>query len=161
MKQLLQRVIATYHLGPMDAEETRAYIEHRLHTVGWRGDPTIDDAAYALIHEFTGGIPRKINTLCDRLFLMGYLEEIHHFGTSEVNSVIKDIRSEFELPPSEEDESQQEAEEIVKIMQEVAPPTDTVNTDERLAKMERSIISVLDMLKKIISSPAARPNSKE
>ena len=33
MQQLRQRVIATYHLGPMDADETRTYIEHRLHTV--------------------------------------------------------------------------------------------------------------------------------
>jgi general secretion pathway protein A len=39
MQQLRQRVIASYHLGPMDAGETRAYIEHRLHTVGWNGDP--------------------------------------------------------------------------------------------------------------------------
>lgn len=161
MQQLLQRVIATYHLGPMDAEETRAYIEHRLHTVGWLDDPSISDDAFSLIHEFTGGIPRKINTLCDRLFLMGYLEELHHFGATEVNNVIKDIRHEFDLPVPEDEEAVMNATEIVKIMQEVAPPADTSNTDERLAKMERSIISVLDMLKKIISSPATKSDSKE
>ena len=36
MQQLRQRVIASYHLGPMEAPETRAYIEHRLKTAGWR-----------------------------------------------------------------------------------------------------------------------------
>ena len=63
MKQLQQRVIATYHLGPMDVHETRSYIEHRLHTVGWRSDPRFSEAAFVAIYDFTGGIPRKINTL--------------------------------------------------------------------------------------------------
>jgi putative secretion ATPase (PEP-CTERM system associated) len=45
MQQLRQRVIASYHLGPMDAQETRAYIEHRLQTVGWKGDPAFSDEA--------------------------------------------------------------------------------------------------------------------
>ncbi|MDO9190267.1 MAG: XrtA-associated ATPase, partial [Sulfurimicrobium sp.] len=72
MQQLRQRVIATYHLGPMDATETRSYIEHRLHTVGWHGDPSVSDEAFSAIYDYSGGIPRKINTLCDRLFLMGY-----------------------------------------------------------------------------------------
>jgi hypothetical protein len=44
MQQLRQRVIATYHLGPMDALETQAYIEHRLLTVGWKGDPSFTPA---------------------------------------------------------------------------------------------------------------------
>jgi hypothetical protein len=63
MQQLRQRVIASYHLGPMDAQETRAYIEHRLATVGWNGDPSFDDGAHAAIFAYTGGIPRKVNTL--------------------------------------------------------------------------------------------------
>ena len=42
MQQLRQRVIASYHLGPMDAAETQAYIEHRLNHVGWNGDPRFD-----------------------------------------------------------------------------------------------------------------------
>jgi general secretion pathway protein A len=67
MQQLLQRVIASYHLGPLDLSETQAYIEHRLHTVGWVNDPTIDAEAFNAIFEYTGGIPRKINSLCDRV----------------------------------------------------------------------------------------------
>ena len=41
MLQLRQRVIASYHLGPMDGPETQAYIEHRLKTVGWNGRPDL------------------------------------------------------------------------------------------------------------------------
>src|SRR5512134_3311156 len=44
MQQLRQRVIASYHLGPMDADDTRGYIEHRLKHVGWKDDPTFSPA---------------------------------------------------------------------------------------------------------------------
>jgi type II secretory pathway predicted ATPase ExeA len=49
MEQFRQRVIASYHLGPLDEEETRGYIEHRLHRVAWKGDPAFDPTA---IHRF-------------------------------------------------------------------------------------------------------------
>ena len=73
MQQLRQRVIASYHLGPLDRAETQAYIEHRLHHVGWKDDPHFEPACFELIHALTGGIPRRINTLCNRLMLAGFL----------------------------------------------------------------------------------------
>lgn len=97
MEQLRQRVLATYHLGPMTCPETRAYIEHRLCMAGWQGRPSLNTEAFNTIHGYTGGIPRRINSLCDRLFLMGYLEEIQAFGENEVNAVIADMQKEFEV----------------------------------------------------------------
>jgi putative secretion ATPase (PEP-CTERM system associated) len=94
MSQLRQRVIATYHLGPMDADETRAYIEHRLKHVGWKGDPRIEPSAFACVHAFTGGVPRKINTLCDRLLLASFLGESHVIAEGNVDEVIREIREE-------------------------------------------------------------------
>ena len=91
MEQLRQRVIASCHLGPLDSAETEAYIVHRLQTVGWQGDPTFSGDAFAAIHEFTGGIPRKINILCDRLLLMGRLDELHAFTGKEVGKVIEEL----------------------------------------------------------------------
>jgi hypothetical protein len=78
--------------------KSRAYIEHRLATVGWKGDPAFDDGAHAAIFAYTGGIPRKTNTLLDRVLLMGYLEELHAFGEAEIQTVISDINEEYELP---------------------------------------------------------------
>src|SRR6202162_4231270 len=66
MEQLRQRVTASCHLGPLEGKETEAYIVHRLKTVGWRNDPSFSDDAFAVIHQQTGGIPRKINILCGR-----------------------------------------------------------------------------------------------
>jgi putative secretion ATPase (PEP-CTERM system associated) len=95
MEQLSQRVIASCHLGPMDGAETEAYIVHRLQTVGWHGDPSFSRDAFAAIHQHTGGIPRKINILCDRLLLMGRLDEKHAFTGKEVAEVIDELRQEF------------------------------------------------------------------
>ncbi len=105
MQQLRQRVIATYHLGPLDADETKSYIEHRLTTAGWSGDPFLRDDAFNVIYNFTKGIPRRINTLCDRLLIMGCLEELHTLSSVEVNEVIRDIQQEFDLSIFSNDES--------------------------------------------------------
>lgn len=94
MQQLRQRVIASYHLGPMDAAETQAYIQHRLDLVGWQGDPNYTADAFSLIFQYTGGIPRKINMLCDRLMLLGFLAEKHTLDEEAVQEVIADLRGE-------------------------------------------------------------------
>lgn len=164
MQQLVQRVIASYHLGPLDATETRAYIEHRLHTVGWQGTPAIADGAYTAIHAYTGGIPRRINTLCDRLFLMGYLEELDAFGANEVASVIADIQQEFALPEDaaaapEHGLQDGDAEPASPASAQTLPVLENMN--ERLSKMERSVVSILDAVKKIVSTPRARKTPEE
>jgi len=106
MEQLRQRVIASCHLGPMSGTETEAYIVHRLQTVGWRADPTFSGDAFAAIHEHTGGIPRKINILCDRLLLLGRLDEKHAFSSKDVVEVIKELRRDFEPADLQEKEEE-------------------------------------------------------
>lgn len=95
MEQLRQRVIASCHLGPMDGTETEAYITHRLQTVGWKGDPSFSEDAFDGIYEHTGGIPRRINLLCDRLLLMGFMDEKHAITGQEVGEVIAELNQEF------------------------------------------------------------------
>ena len=75
LDQLRQRVLASYHLGPLSEEETRAYIEYRLNAVGWNNNPAFTEGAFGAIHRYTGGIPRRINRLCSRVLLYGSLEE--------------------------------------------------------------------------------------
>jgi general secretion pathway protein A len=161
MQQLRQRVIASYHLGPMDGEETRAYIEHRLATVGWKGDPAFSGAAYDAIFANTGGIPRKVNTLCDRLLLMGFLEELHAFDLADVNTVIADIAQEFELPTTPADlivaadAANPVAAPAAAAAAAVSPaPDPNPVMDERLMRLEKSVVSVLNILKKLVATPA-------
>ncbi len=95
MLQLRQRIIASYHLGPLDEAETKSYIEHRLRLAGWTNDPSFTEGAFRLIHQTTEGIPRRINRLCDRVLLFGFLEELREFDENLVKTVISDIDSEF------------------------------------------------------------------
>ena len=95
MQQLRQRVTASYHLGPLDKNETQAYIEHRLTHVGWKGDPRFEPATFDLIHVLSGGIPRRINTLCNRVMLAGFLGEKHAFDTRDIQAIAREIREEL------------------------------------------------------------------
>jgi general secretion pathway protein A len=150
MAQLRQRVIATYHLGPMDAEETRTYIEHRLRTVGWHNDPAFSPEAFAAIFDYTVGIPRNINTLCDRLFLMGYLEELHLFGAVDVAEVIRDIDQEFNVLAVDIDAATQA--ELAKIANDHNADA-FQEVRDRMARIERTLESVVKVLKHISPSP--------
>lgn len=98
MEQLRQRVIATYRLRPLSPGETPGYIEHRLRQVGWTGNPSFDQAAYEEIHAQTEGVPRRLNTFCDRLMLYGYLEEIHDFTREHVQAVAGELYGEMGRP---------------------------------------------------------------
>ncbi|MGH8245218.1 MAG: hypothetical protein ACREUU_02165, partial [Gammaproteobacteria bacterium] len=93
-EQLRQRVIASYHVAALDAAETRSYIEHRLRRVGWQNDPSFDDDVFRLIYEHTGGVPRRINLLCERLLLWGCLEERHHIDVATAEEVLRELREE-------------------------------------------------------------------
>jgi putative secretion ATPase (PEP-CTERM system associated) len=94
MQQLRQRVIAACHVGALDAEETRAYIEHRLKHVGWKGDPKFEPEAYQTVFEVSAGIPRRINAVCDRLLLCGFLGEKHEFRKADVLEVAEEFEEE-------------------------------------------------------------------
>lgn len=95
VEQLRQRVIASYHLGPLDPDETKGYIEHRLRMVGWAGDPAFTHDAYSIIYRNAGGVPRRINALCSRLLLYGYLEETHTIDGPIVDQVASDMVDEI------------------------------------------------------------------
>jgi putative secretion ATPase (PEP-CTERM system associated) len=96
LAQLRQRIIATYHLGPISASETGEYIRHRLTRAGWRNDPSITTDSFAAVHAATGGVPRLINLLFSRVMLFAFIEQLHHIDAQMVQQVAFDLRSEFE-----------------------------------------------------------------
>ena len=94
MQQLRQRVTATCHIGPLDADETKGYIEHRLKCAGSTGRPTFGPGAFEAIHKATAGIPRRINSVCDRLLLLGFLGNKETLGVEDVDEVVNEMRDE-------------------------------------------------------------------
>lgn len=99
MEHLQQRLIAASHLEPLDLEETVSYIEYRLCHVGWQGDPAITEDALRLVHKFSGGVPRRINLICHRLFLYGGLEQKHELAGEDARHVIEELHNERVLSP--------------------------------------------------------------
>jgi putative secretion ATPase (PEP-CTERM system associated) len=94
-EQLRQRVIATYHLRPLDIDETRDYIQYRLKVVGWVNNPRIDESVYEGIFRHTSGIPRKINLLSDRILLYGSIEELSLIDQNAFDVVMQDVIDEY------------------------------------------------------------------
>lgn len=95
LEQFRQRIIASCHLGPLSAEETRSYIEHRLKHAGWAGRPYFAGGAYDAIHRCTAGIPRRINLLCNRLLLSAFLRKSDMIEVEDVEQTANDLRAEL------------------------------------------------------------------
>lgn len=70
-KQLEQRIAIKYHLDVLVLENTKRYIQHRL-TVAGQTKQIFTDGAIRLIQEHSGGIPRRINHICDLCLLSGF-----------------------------------------------------------------------------------------
>ncbi len=94
MEQLKQRVIASYHLENLTRVETQEYILHRLAVAGWSEDPVFTADGIDAIFAETGGRPRRINTLCNRLMLFCALEKRHDVNASVVETVVSELRDE-------------------------------------------------------------------
>lgn len=94
MEQLRQRVIAACHVGPLGEAETQGYIEHRLGCVGWKNIPQFLPEAHRAIYGASGGIPRRINAVCDRLLWYGYLADKKIFSDTDVEEVAAEMDDE-------------------------------------------------------------------
>ncbi len=146
-KQLRQRVVACYHLLPLATiEETRAYIEHRLGHVGWRGDPEIDAEAFERIEAFTHGVPRRINTFCDRLLLYGFLEELHVITAATVDAVGAEIAADLPLLPRPDD-----GPAASDTTADAAPESRVADLERRLRTLEEAVQGARDGLHRALS----------
>ncbi len=94
MEQFRQRIVASCHLAPLSDVECQAYIEFRMHHAGWSGQALLSEGAYNRVFQFTHGVPRKINTLMDRILLYGFLEELETLDEEAVETILKELADE-------------------------------------------------------------------
>jgi putative secretion ATPase (PEP-CTERM system associated) len=94
IEQLRQRVIANHHLDAMGEDEIEAYVTHRLKTVGWNGRPDFAPDAFAAIHRESGGIPRRVNQLANRLMLFAAVDGRAAIDAAAVSAVVADMGAE-------------------------------------------------------------------
>jgi putative secretion ATPase (PEP-CTERM system associated) len=163
MQQLRQRVIASYHLGPLDPGETQAYIEHRLQRVGWKDDPHIDAGCYPLIHALSGGIPRRINTLCNRLLLSGFLGEKHQLGEDDVQLIASEMQDEIghDLPLAAVQAETPSATHHALEAARITPAHELAirRLEERVDRLERTIGATIDLIRSLLHAEKGRPGN--
>jgi general secretion pathway protein A len=91
MRQLDQRIAVRYHLHALTLTETTQYVLHRLSIAGEVNAVTFSRRAWARMHRYCGGVPRRINMLCDRILMTAYVQGSRSITTSIVKQSIRDL----------------------------------------------------------------------
>lgn len=94
LEQLQQRVTAATQLQPLNEEQTKAYIVHRLRVVGWYNFPRIKASVLPILHGTCQGVPRRINQFCSRLLLHGAAEEKGELTADDAHIVARELKGE-------------------------------------------------------------------
>lgn len=161
LEQLRQRVIASHHLDAMEPAEVGAYVEHRLALVGWQGRPQFDARVYADLAKASGGVPRRINQIVNRLMLMGAVEQRDHIDAAMLQAVLADLAGDGAFGKPQVSVTPAPAADVPKIELPEAPASvaapaapafdDSVwraalaERDEQIAELQQAIIELADM----------------
>ncbi|MFZ2451931.1 MAG: XrtA/PEP-CTERM system-associated ATPase [Methylovulum miyakonense] len=136
MEQLRQRVVATYQLKSLNEEQTKNYILFRLKRAGWQDSPQFEDDAFPLIFHHSRGVPRKINTLCERVMMFGFLDELQVLDRTVIQKVIDDIHEEEAI----------EAEDMPSNAAVALGRTDPGNLEQRVIALENLLAELHQVL---------------
>ncbi len=136
MEQLRQRVVATYQLKSLNEEQTKNYILFRLKRAGWQDSPQFEDDAFPLIFHHSRGVPRKINTLCERVMMFGFLDELQVLDRTVIQKVIDDIHEEEAI----------EAEDMPSNAAVALGRTDPGNLERRVVALEKLLAELHQVL---------------
>lgn len=112
LRQLKQRIGLRRSLQPLNPQECREYIEHRLNLVGSSASKVLTSDAIGLIVHYSKGIPRTINILCDNAFLIGYSFSQKKIDEKIIKEVIEDMENQF--IPKDHEEREHSHKEVIK-----------------------------------------------
>jgi general secretion pathway protein A len=139
LEQLRQRVIAMHHLEPMGVEEVEAYLLHRLKVVGWDGTPSFDDGAITALHDWSGGVPRRLNQLAARLMLHGAIENIERFAAADVRAVTAEVDADMAPPAPMREPVVRPLDVAARPIRPEGPPPPPSQPGTPVAELERRI----------------------
>ena len=165
LEQLRQRVVAIHHLEPMGPEEVDAYMAHRLLRVGWKGKPDFTVDAFAAFHTASGGVPRQLNSIANRVMLHAALSESVLIDADAVEAVVADMRADLPVPSAKyAPKAVTPKPELVSSDNAPAAPAVDSDTAARLIELEARIEEqdlalrrVLNMLVEWVEGEDARP----
>ena len=90
--QLAQRVRLRFHLTPLSRSETRNYIEHRLEVAGGQGRQIFADETYDVIFQYTGGVPRLVNSLCDTAMMSAFSRDANSVTLADIEAAVGELQ---------------------------------------------------------------------
>ena len=175
LEQLRQRVIASHHLDAMEPSEVGTYIEHRLSCVGWAGNnPSFDQRVYADLARASGGVPRRVNQIVNRLLLMGAVEQRPHIDAAMLQAVLADLAGDGAVSAPQPLVTPQPAATPVAVTPPVVTESAPVEApavtmpafddgawraalaerDEQIAELQQAIIELADMRPAPVETPA-------
>ena len=92
LRQLSQRITARYHLGPLSKQEIPEYVNFRLATAGLkRARPLFPARTVKKLYRLTGGVPRLINSICDRALLGAYVQGQDRVDTKTLKTAAREV----------------------------------------------------------------------
>jgi general secretion pathway protein A len=168
LEQLRQRVIAAHHLEAMELGEVQPYIEHRLNCVGWTGNPKFDQRVFSGLFEASGGVPRRINQICNRLMLLGAVDQRNRIDGAMLTQVLEELELDGTLQLKKPERKAEVAAPVVQAVPVPAPvPVDAVvmsqlqallaERDSQIAELQQAVIELANEREAMVAAPAAAP----
>ncbi|MBK6801049.1 XrtA/PEP-CTERM system-associated ATPase [Novosphingobium sp.] len=176
LEQLRQRVIAAHHLDAMELGEVQPYIEHRLKCVGWTGNPQFDQRVFTGLYEASGGVPRRINQICNRLMLLGAVEQRSRIDGAMLSQVLEELELDGTLqlkritPEAPQPAADAQAAATAPAAAPAALPVDVVALEELQAMLAERDAQIRELQQAVIElanerdaapSPLANPAHDE
>lgn len=170
LEQLRQRVIAAHHLEAMELGEVQPYIEHRLNCVGWNGNPKFDQRVFTVLFEASGGVPRRINQICNRLMLLGAVEQRNRIDGAMLTQVLEELELDGTLQLKRPERKVEVAAAAPQPLAAPAPapvPVDAVamaqlqamlaERDSQIAELQQAVIELANEREMMAAAPVQAP----
>ena len=97
LRQLRQRITVRYHLRPLKRNELGQYIQHRLQVAGANGPPYFTWPALWRIFNYTKGVPRLVNAVCDKCLLAGYVQQQESIDFTMVGRAVRELEGDIHV----------------------------------------------------------------
>ncbi len=98
LRQLRQRIFRSFHLSALNLDHTAGYIEHRLSVVGAADSTIFGRDAVEIIYQYSRGLPREINTICDNAMLSAYAANVKTIDASFLKTVVEQMTLTLPVP---------------------------------------------------------------
>lgn len=157
--QLAQRISVYYHLLPLDLKETTEYINYRLKISGYTSDnPLFIESAVIVIYEYSKGIPRVINMICDQAMVYAYGNEVRQIDENIIKEIISDNQVVFFTNRSVENKSSGELTKSNGITNEIAAIDNRYfeQIENRMNFLEDAFMSISKIVNKYLSDQSIK-----